>query len=82
MGCTIGIETARALHATDADLFLPVRNVEKGEKVKKDILSSGKGKGDITLLELDLNDLESVRKCAKDFLSKSKQLNLLVNNAG
>lgn len=77
-----GIETARALHATDAALYLPVRNLEKGEAVKKDILSTSKGKGDITILHLDLEDLDSVRKCAEEFLKQSKQLNILVNNAG
>jgi NAD(P)-dependent dehydrogenase (short-subunit alcohol dehydrogenase family) len=77
-----GIETARALHATGAKLFLPVRNMSKGEEVKKDILSSSSGKGDIILLHMDLEDLDSVRACAQELLTQSKKLNILVNNAG
>jgi hypothetical protein len=45
-GCTagLGIETARALHATGAKLFLTVRNKEKGEAVIQDTPSSRKAK--------------------------------------
>lgn len=43
-------------------------------------LPSSKGKIDVLKLELD--DLQSVRQCAADFLSKSKQLNVLITNAG
>lgn len=83
-GCTagIGIETAKALHTTGAKLFLTVRNKEKGEKVVEDILSSSKGSSSIELIHMDLSSLESVRAAAKDFLSRSKQLNVLINNAG
>lgn len=79
---TLGIETARALHATGAKLFLPVRNVSKGEQVKKDILATSQGKGEIVILEMDLEGLDSVRACADEFLKQSSLLNILVNNAG
>ena len=79
----IGIFSARALYHTGAHLFLPVRDMAKGEQVKRDIeSSSGEGKGKIDLLTLDMESLDSVRQCAADFLSKSKQLNVLVCNAG
>lgn len=85
-GCSsgIGVETARALHATGAHLFLTVRDVPKGEKVLQDILrndKSGRG-GKIELLRLELDSLTSVRAAAAEFLSRSKQLNVLINNAG
>ncbi|KAF2629807.1 hypothetical protein BU25DRAFT_485846 [Macroventuria anomochaeta] len=34
------------------------------------------------VLELDMNSLASVRACAKEFLSKSSQLNIFITNAG
>ena len=79
-GCSsgIGIETARAMSATGAKVYCCVRNTAKGEKALEGILEPGR----VELLTLDLNSLESVRACAKDFLSKSKQLNILINNAG
>lgn len=79
-GCSsgLGIETARAMSATGAQVFCCVRNVAKGEKALEGILEPGR----VELLTLDLNSLESVRACAKDFLAKSDRLNILINNAG
>ena len=79
----IGIETARALYHTGAHLYLPVRDMAKGEQVKQDIESDGlAGKGSIDLLTMDMESLDSVRQCAADFLAKSSQLNVLICNAG
>ncbi|MCJ1231466.1 hypothetical protein MMC12_008143 [Toensbergia leucococca] len=79
-GCSsgIGIETARALSATGATLYLTARDMKKGEVALSGILDYGR----VHLLELDLNSLASVRTCAREFLSKSKTLNVLINNAG
>jgi NAD(P)-dependent dehydrogenase (short-subunit alcohol dehydrogenase family) len=80
-GCSsgIGIETARALKATGARLFLTARDLSKGRKALGDILEPGK----VDLLLLDLNSLASVRKFAAEFLSASNnKLNILINNAG
>ena len=74
----IGIETARALAATGAQVFLAVRNVSKGEEACKDILEPGR----VELLECDTSSLASVRDCAEAFLSGSKKLNGLILNAG
>ncbi|KZL65852.1 short-chain dehydrogenase [Colletotrichum tofieldiae] len=83
-GCSpggLGPETARALHVTGADVYITVRDVVKGEEVAKDILSDGKP-GKVEVIKLDLGSLESVRQGAKEFLSKSDKLNVLINNAG
>ena len=79
-GCSsgIGIETARALSATGAKLFLGVRDIAKGVSALADILEPGR----VELLKIDLNSLESVREGARTFLQKSKSLNVLINNAG
>ncbi|GME40305.1 putative short-chain dehydrogenase protein [Neofusicoccum parvum] len=79
-GCSsgLGIETARALSATGARLFCTARDLKKGEEALAGILEPGR----VELLELKLDSLESVRACAKEFLSKSKTLNVMVCNAG
>lgn len=59
-------------------MYLGVRDLEKGEQALKDILEPGR----VELLQLDVGSMESVRAAAKTFLSKSTQLNVLVNNAG
>ena len=79
-GCSsgLGIETARAMKATGAKLFVTARDRKKGEDALKDILEPGK----VELLDLDLNSLDSVRKCAKELLTKTSTLNIVINNAG
>lgn len=80
-GCSsgIGIETARALKATGATLYLTARNLEKAKAALGDILDDGDR---VFLLELDLESLDSVRSCVADFKARSKTLNVLINNAG
>ena len=79
----LGVETARVLYQTGAHLFLAVRDVAKTEQVKADIEAAHTGGvGKIDILTVDMASLDSVRKCAADFLSKSKRLNILVCNAG
>ena len=77
----IGVETARALHATGAHLFLPVRDLEKGQAVVKAVQAGSEGKGKIDLLPLDLTSLTSVRQCVAQFLQHSQRLNVLILNA-
>ncbi|PYH82662.1 NAD(P)-binding protein [Aspergillus uvarum CBS 121591] len=79
-GCSsgLGVETARALFATGATLFLTVRDVEKARSTLGDIAHSPR----VHFLHLELNSLDSVRACARDFKSKSKALNILIENAG
>ena len=79
----IGVEAARALYLTQARLFLPVRNLAKGERVRKGIMDSApEVKGSIDLLSLDLDSLDSVRQCAAAFLAQSSALHVLMLNAG
>ncbi|KAE8142970.1 hypothetical protein BDV38DRAFT_234330 [Aspergillus pseudotamarii] len=79
-GCSsgIGIDTARALSVTGATLYLTARDLNKAEKALGDLVK----KPNVHLLALSLDSLTSVRACAEDFLSKSSQLNILINNAG
>lgn len=83
-GCSsgLGIETARALLATGAHVFVTARDTVKGQEVVRDLTESTSASGRISLLSLDLNSLESVRACAKEFLQRSNQLNILITNAG
>jgi NAD(P)-dependent dehydrogenase (short-subunit alcohol dehydrogenase family) len=79
----IGVETARALYATGAHLYLPVRDRAKGEATVADIKRSlPDSKGSMQLLELELGSLQSVRDCAAAFLKHSDRLNILICNAG
>ena len=74
----IGIETARALLETGATVYLAARNLHKAKSALGSILDNPRAK----LLELDLNSLASVRKCADKFSNESDKLNILIANAG
>lgn len=80
----IGIETLRALHTTGAHIFGTVRSLSKGQKVVDTILSEAHPSGgSITLIEMSLDSLASVRSGAAEFLEKSNnKLHLLIANAG
>ena len=79
----IGIETVRALHATSATVYGSVRNLSKGQKVVDEIIAaSPSNNAKIELVEIDLESFDSIKKGVKEFLSKEKKLNVLINNAG
>lgn len=80
----VGAETARALHATGATIYITVRDTAKGQKIIDDIFRSDPtNKAPIHMISMNLDDLASVRQGAETFLSQSgNKLNLLVCNAG
>jgi NAD(P)-dependent dehydrogenase (short-subunit alcohol dehydrogenase family) len=81
----IGIETARALAHQGAHVILAARSQTKLDAVKVDIETSLAAKGakaQLTCLVCDLNDLDSVQKCAEEFIAMKLPLHYLINNAG
>ncbi|KFA54517.1 hypothetical protein S40293_08952 [Stachybotrys chartarum IBT 40293] len=74
----IGIETARALAATGATLFLTARDVAKAQSALADILEPSR----MEIVEMDQTSFSSVRSAAETILVKTSRIHLLVNNAG
>lgn len=74
----IGIETARALALTGADVTLAVRNTGAGERVAADIAATT-GNRNIHVASLDLASRASVAAFAAGWAGP---LHVLVNNAG
>jgi len=77
----IGKETALGLAKKDYALYLLVRNVPKGEELKKDIIAQT-GNKNIHVVKCDLADLQSVREAADELNAKLVSINVLINNAG
>ncbi|GFP54441.1 hypothetical protein ACSS6W_002236 [Trichoderma asperelloides] len=79
-GCSsgLGIETARAMKATGATVFVTARNMDKAKEALGDILDGDR----VHLLKLNLESFDSVRSCVEEFKSKSGTLNILIENAG
>jgi NAD(P)-dependent dehydrogenase (short-subunit alcohol dehydrogenase family) len=59
----LGFETAQALAARGASVVLAVRNVEKGKQAAARIAAAAPG-ATVTVQELDLSSLDSVRTAA------------------
>ncbi|KAK4501684.1 hypothetical protein PRZ48_007493 [Zasmidium cellare] len=78
----IGVETLRALHATGGHVFGTVRDVAKGKEVAQQIQSSNPSGGKITLIEMSMDSLASIKKGAESILSQTKTINVVINNAG
>ncbi|KAI7543763.1 NAD(P)-binding protein [Hortaea werneckii] len=77
----IGIETLRTFYATGAHVIGTVRNMTKGQQVVDDIQETMKG-GKITLIEMEMDSLASIKKGAAQIMEQANQLNVLVCNAG
>lgn len=72
----IGVETVKALAGAGAEVMAPARDVAKA----KAALAGVKGK--IAVAAMDLGDIASVEKFAREYASSHKALHLLINNAG
>jgi NAD(P)-dependent dehydrogenase (short-subunit alcohol dehydrogenase family) len=72
----LGFETARALAERGASVVLAVRDIEKGKQAADRI------RGDVTVHELDLSSLDSVRAAAATLRATHPRIDLLINNAG
>uniref|UniRef100_A0A175YHK6 Protein kinase domain-containing protein n=1 Tax=Daucus carota subsp. sativus TaxID=79200 RepID=A0A175YHK6_DAUCS len=77
----IGTETTRVLALRGVHVVMAVRNVASGTRVKEEILKEIP-RGRLTVMEIDLNSLASVRKFAREYIASGLPLNILINNAG
>lgn len=77
----IGYETARALAEKNAEVILAVRNRAKGSAAEEKIRARHP-QAQVKVMDLDLADLNSVRKFAAEFKKQHDRLDLLINNAG
>ena len=75
----LGKESAIALAKLGAEIVLAVRDTNKGQAVKNLILKQIPA-ASIEVAELDLMDLDSVRKFAS--IQSTKPIDILLNNAG
>ncbi len=78
----IGAVTAKELALQGYHVFLACRSKNKTQPVLQEIQTLTHGQAKAEFIELDLADLDSVRQCAKTFLSKDLPLHLLIANAG
>jgi len=77
----IGFEAAKVLANNNATVIIAVRNRQKGDAAVGKIKAENEN-ADVSLMILDLANLQSVRDFAAQFKQKQDRLDLLINNAG
>jgi NAD(P)-dependent dehydrogenase (short-subunit alcohol dehydrogenase family) len=77
----IGKETVLSLAKMGAHVVMVVRNQERGEKARLEIVKQI-GDKSIDLMICDLSSMDSIRRFAEEFKRKHDRLDVLVNNAG
>jgi NAD(P)-dependent dehydrogenase (short-subunit alcohol dehydrogenase family) len=77
----IGKVASLALAKMGAQVVMVARNKERGEAARAEIVKES-GNSSVDLLLADLSSLESVRQLSREFQSKYRRLDVLVNNAG
>ena len=77
----LGFETAQALAAHGASVVLAVRNLEKGKAAAARIAAAAPG-ASVTVQELDLASLDSIRAAAAELRAAYQRIDLLIANAG
>jgi NAD(P)-dependent dehydrogenase (short-subunit alcohol dehydrogenase family) len=77
----LGLESARELAAHGAHTLLACRRPDAGRAAAEEIRAGGRD-ARLDVVELDLADLASIERAARDVAQRVDRLELLVNNAG
>ncbi len=77
----IGFYMARALASKGASVTMACRSPEKAELAKLSILEEFP-ESEVSVSDLDLADLSSVKAFSEKFTSEGERLDILINNAG
>jgi NAD(P)-dependent dehydrogenase (short-subunit alcohol dehydrogenase family) len=76
----IGFETAKQLAQLDHFVYIGSRDKEKGQRAKQELQNSGLSHVDV--LELDVTDIDSIKRARRSLETKLTALDVLINNAG
>ncbi len=77
----LGFETARVLAQRGASVVLAVRSLDKGKQAADRIAAVAPG-AHVSVQELDLSSLTSIRTAAAELATAHPRIDLLINNAG
>ena len=77
----LGLGTSKALARKGSTVVMTTRDLKKGEKAVSE-LKAEVPNADVSLMQLDLADLASVRSFVELFKKHQQKLDVLINNAG
>jgi NAD(P)-dependent dehydrogenase (short-subunit alcohol dehydrogenase family) len=75
----IGFETSLALARNGFHTFATIRDLQKGNTIKR---IADKESLPLSVIEMDVNDEDSVRRTVIKIIDEKKRIDILVNNAG
>ena len=78
----LGVETARVLAAHGAQVVGAARDLVKADKATAEVRKAAANGGKLTLVELDLASLASVRACADALNDDGRAFDVVIANAG
>ena len=79
----VGLELAKMLYGLNGTVYITARSPETIKEAIKIIKTQVRTKiGRVEALAVDLANLASIEKSAREFLSKEDRLDVLVHNAG
>src|SRR6202162_2300306 len=78
----LGIETARALAAHGAQVVGAARDLSKAQAATEQVRGQAASGVSLSLVQLDLASLDSVRRCADGLLEAGKPFDVIIANAG
>ena len=78
----LGVETARALAAHGAQVVGAARDLSKAQAATEQVRTQAASGGSLSLVQLDLASLDSVRRCADGLLAAGKPFDIIIANAG
>src|ERR1700692_2338815 len=79
----LGVETARALAAHGAVVTGAARDLGKAEAATAEVRRAAAANGgSFELVALDLADLNSVRACADELMTRGEPFDIVIPNAG
>lgn len=77
----LGLGTTKVLVKKGAEIVMAVRNIEKGKKAYDEILQEFPN-AQLSMMQVDLSDLNSIQQFTQKFKEKYHKLDVLINNAG
>ena len=78
----LGVETARALAVHGAQVIGAARDLPKAQIATEQVRAQAASGGSLSLVQLDLASLDSVRRCADGLLAASRPFDVIIANAG
>ncbi len=78
----LGVETARALAAKGAAVVGAARDLNKARQATENVRAAAANGGSLSLVEVDLASLTSVRACADALVASGQRFDVLIANAG